>query len=454
MAVTAGRPPAARAGLTGRFRALRGDLLVTNSFFIALSNASMGALGFLFWIVAAHLFPPAEVGLATTLVSAAILIGYASLLGFNNTFIRYLPSSARRDDEINTGLILVFLGALVIGGAYVGAIPSFVPQLGFLRARPLESVAIVVFVAFGSVNLVTDAVFVAYRSARYNFLVDGLLQGTIRLALPVALVGLGAFGLFAAFGVASTAAVVASIALLAWRFSYRPRLRVSFDVLRRVFRFGAANYLAEMMTMAPVVALPLIVVHQRGPAEAGYFYLAMSIANMLYAVFIAVGTSLFAEGSQPGERLGRLAHRSGRLQLIALAPAVVIAAGAHRILSVFGSGYAGHGTTALVVLAAASPAVALKHWTAAMLRVRHQLRALVAANFAVGAVPAVLAAWWGHRGIAWVAVAFLAGNVVAGVVGGIALLRAPSSGAPAEPRVQPAAMAERMAAQAGLAVPS
>lgn len=421
-----------------RISALRRDLLVTNSFFIALSNASMGALGFLFWIVAARLFPASQVGLATTLVSAGVLIGYASLLGFNSTFVRYLPFSAHRDEEINTGLILVFVGALVIGAGYIGVVPTFVPQLHFLRARPLEAAAIVVFVAFGSVNLVTDSVFVAYRSARYNVVVDGLLQGGIRLGLPVALVGLGTFGLFAAFGLASTAAVVASVLLLMWRFSYRPRLTVSRDVLRRVFRFGAANYVADMMTMIPVVLLPLIVVHGRGAAAAGYYYLALSVANLLYAASIGVGQSLFAEGANQTASLGHLGRRAARLQLYILVPAVVLVGASHLILAAFGTGYASHARAALVVLIAATPAVGLKHWTAALLRLRHQLRALVLANSCLGVLPCVLALFWVHRGIVWVAVAWLIGNLAAGVVAGAALLlrQAPGAVVPSMPAGQ------------------
>jgi O-antigen/teichoic acid export membrane protein len=412
-------------GLTQRVHRLRRDGLVVNSFFITLSNASMGVLGFLFWIVAARLFPPDEVGLATTLVSAAVLIAYASLLGFNNTFIRYLPTSTQRDDEINTGLLLVFAGAIAIGGIYVAVVPAFVPEMGFLHAHPLEAAAIVVFVAFGAVNLVTDAVFVALRAARYNLLVDGLLQGTIKLAAPVLLVGLGAFGLFAAVGLACTAAVTASVLLLIVRFAYRPRLRISRTVLRRVIRFGAANYLAELFTMLPVVALPLIVVRGRGAAEAGYFYLAMSVANMLFTASIAVGTSLFAEGSHDDGALRKLARRGARLQMCAVAPAVIMMLASHWILAVFGRSYVNHATMPLLVLLGAAPIVAWKHLTAALLRVRRQLRALVTANAIVGIAPVVLAAAWVHHGIVWVAWAWMAGNTMSAVVATAALVRRP-----------------------------
>lgn len=431
--------------VTRAVTAIRHDRLVANSFFIALSNASMGLLGFAFWVIAAHLYPPEQVGLATTLVSASILIGYASLLGFNSTFVRYLPRSAQRDDEINTGLAMVFVGALVIGTGYMLAVPSFAPQLEFLRTRPLETAAIVLFVAFGAVNLVTDAVFVAFRAAHYNVIVDGLLQGTVRLILPIAFVGLGAFGLFASVGVAAAAAVTASILFMALRLSYRPRLHISLVVLKRIARFGAANYVADMFTMAPIVVMPLAVLHSRGAAEAGYFYLALSITNMLYAVSIAISQSLFAEGSHRPGGLRPLARRAVKLQAYALVLSVLVILGAHRVLLVFGSGYARHGTTTLILLAAASPAVAAKHLTAALLRVRHQLGALVVANLAQGAIPCILAALLVHDGAPWVAVGWLLGNLAAGLLGASAVSRSVS---------RQRARAASNADHAGLGVPS
>jgi O-antigen/teichoic acid export membrane protein len=403
---------------------LRQDHLVKNAFFIALSNASMGVLGFLFWILAARLFPPGQVGLATTLVSGAVLIAYASQLGFNNTFVRYLPVSSEPDAEISTGLVLVFLSALVIGTVYVVVVPSSVPQLHFLRTNLVEAGLMVVFTAFGAVNLVTDAVFIAYRSAFYNFVVDGVLQSIIRLGAPALLVGLGAFGLFAAFGVASTAAVIASIVLMVAKFSYHPRPVVSLRVVRRVFRFGSANYVAALLTMVPILLLPIIVVRDVGAAAGGYFYLALQMANLLFNASLAACQSLFAEGSNRVGNLRHLAARSVRIQVYLLLPLAVFMAGTgHWILVIFGRSYAAHGTLTLAVLAASTPGVILNYWTSTLLRIRHQLLALIVSNVVLAAVTCGLAAWWVGRGIAWVALAWLIGNLASGIVGGLPLLR-------------------------------
>jgi O-antigen/teichoic acid export membrane protein len=421
-----------------RALALRHDRLVTNSFYITLSNASMGILGFLFWIVATRLYHPDQVGVATTLVSAGVLIASAGQMGFNISFVRFLPASGRRSDEINSGLAIVFLSSVLIGAAYVTVVPSFVPQLGFLHANWWQAAAIVVFVAFGAVNVVTDSVFIAFREARFNVVVDGLLQGSTRLALPVAFVGLGAFGLMTAYGIASCVAVTASILIMMGRYSYRPRPAISVETVRRVFRFGATNYVAELFTMVPVLLLPLIIIHERGSAAAGYFYLALSVANMLFMAGQAVGQSLLAEGSNETASLRDLGVRAGRLQVVMLAMALLFMAAGHRILLVFGRAYASHATLALVVLLASTPAVGLRNWSIALLRLRHRLPPILAANLCLAVIPCLLAAVTARYGLVWVAVSWLIGNLVAGLVAAAALLPAPALG-----RRRPAVVVDR-----------
>ena len=48
---------------------IQGDHLVRNSLFTMLAAGSMGGFGFLFWLVCAHLFTSAQIGVATTLIS-------------------------------------------------------------------------------------------------------------------------------------------------------------------------------------------------------------------------------------------------------------------------------------------------------------------------------------------------------------------------------------------------
>jgi len=406
-----------------RVELLKQDHLLQNSFYLMLSTATMGLLGFLFWLLNARLFSPSQIGLATTLISATSLISYLSLFGFNTTFIRFLPTSPDRDAEISTGLTFVFGGALLVSAAYIFGVPAFVPGLRFVSANPWFAIGFVLLTACAAVNLVTDSVFVAFRAAKYNFLIDGVIQGGTKLALPIVLVGLGAYGIFAASGIAAFAAVAVSLVFMMRILAYKPRLQIHRAVVRMVWGYSAANYLANLLNIVPILILPLIVIRSRGAADAGFYYVAFQIANLLNAVSYAVSESLLAEGSYEEESIPALAKRSARFQAVTMVPATAaLILCTPLLLSMFGHDYRAHSATTLEVLLLAAPAVAFNTWTSALLRLTRQLAALIWSNVAFVVVLCGLAALWVDRGLPWVAGAWLLGNLLSGAIGAIALV--------------------------------
>lgn len=413
-------------GARQRWSALRGDHLVMNSVFLFASSGAMGGFGFLFWIVNARLFTPSQVGVATTLISATVLISYAAQLGFNTSLVRFLPRSTDPDEEVSTGLVLVFGAAIILSVAYLAIVPSIVPELSSIRGSALYFAGFAVFTAVNAVNLVTDAVFVARRSAFYNFVVDGVVQGAVKLSLPVALVGMGAFGIFAASGLAAAIAVALSIQILKSRFRMHIRLRVSGQVVRRVFRFAGSNYVANLLNLMPILLLPVIVLHVRGASQAAYFYIAYQVANLLFSLAFSVSSSLFAEGSHHETSLRSIAVRAARIETFTIVPlTALLIVGSGSLLSVFGGHYSGAARSLLVILALSAPAVAFCTITVALLRLTGQLHALVLTNLLYAVTMCGLAATWAHRGLAWVGAAWLIGNLACGTTGAAALLRGP-----------------------------
>ncbi len=331
----------------GRVR-LKSDHLLYNSFYLALTTATMGVLGFLFWLLNARLFSASEIGKATLLISATSLISYLSLLGFNNTFIRFLPTAEDPAGHINTGLVLCFGTAIVLGSVYVLGLPLFAPELRFIRDSPWYALGFVLLTACSAVNLLTDSVFIAYRQARYNFIVDGLIQSGSKLSLPLLLVGLGTFGIFASAGIASALAVLFSLFFMKRIFDYRPAWEVKLHTVRSAITFSAASYLSNLLNLLPLLVLPVIVLDSLGAAAAGYYFLAFQMANLLFSVGYAVTESLLAEGSQAESDLTKLAKHSATV-LIILVPTggLVLAVSSHWLLLLFGRGYSQHASTAL-----------------------------------------------------------------------------------------------------------
>jgi O-antigen/teichoic acid export membrane protein len=393
------------------------DPLLSNSFFLALNAGTQAAVSFVFWLLNSHLYSAGQIGTATTLLSGAVTISWISLFGFNSTFIRFLPDSRQPNEEINTGLLMVFATGLVAALLYVAIVPLVVPRLGLVRASFSFAAGFIVLTAFMGVNLVTDSVFIAFRKVPYNVLVDGAIQGAVKLALPVLLVGLGAYGVFMSWGLAALVAVAASIVFMTQIVGYRPRLRVSPGVLRRTWNYSAANYGANLLALCPPLAIPLIVLDMRGPRQAAFYFVAYQVANLLFALGWAVSTSFFAEGSHEGSDLASLLRRSAKvIALVCIPCGIFVAATGHWILLMFGLAYSVGGTSTLAILALSTPLVALSSTAMMVLRITKQLRALVLATAVYAAVIVGLALLGARRGLPWVAAAYVVGTTAAGLL--------------------------------------
>ena len=415
--------PAQRVADTGIGRRFQADHLVSNSIYLLLNTVVMAALGLVFWLLCARLYSPAEIGAGTTLISASGLIGLASLLGFNATLVRFLPTSSRRNAHINTGLFLTGAASVVLAAVYVIALPWFAPQLSFVHDSPWMALSFVLLTAGTALNQLTDAIFVAYRSARFNLVIDGGIQGVSKIVLAVALQGIGAYGVFASAGAAAGIAVIASVVVLVRLFDYRPRVDIDSEVLAEVSRYTGGSYFGSLLNLSPVMLVPIIVVNRLGTADAGYFYIAFMIANVVFAAAYSVTSSLFAETSYGEGPTGQLVRRGIRVLLALILPAsVVLVLGGRLILAVFGAKYSDNAGTALALLGLSAPIVAAADVCAVLLRTRPRVYGFVAMMACYAVAVIALTLLWADSGLAGVAWAWIVGNVVALVVGLLLLL--------------------------------
>ncbi|GAA1943527.1 lipopolysaccharide biosynthesis protein [Kitasatospora viridis] len=431
-AATSAGPAVARIG--GR------DQLARSSVYLMSATVSTAGLGFLFWVAAARLYSPSQVGTATSLTNAVSLIAYFSLCGLNSTLVRFPAAPERRDAQINRALLLVFGVGCLLGTGYLLGLPLYAARLLPVRADPVQAVLIVLFCALSAVNLLTDAVFIGARLAQYNTLVDGVIQGLTKLGLPFLLTGLGAFGLVAATGGGYAVAVLASLWFLRRRIGLRPRvLGGGATGLREQLGFSAGSYLSSLLNLVPLLVLPLIVLQRLGTAAAAYYFVAFQIANLANAVSFAVCESMFAEVSADESRLVPVLRRSARLLAVLQLPAaVVLAAGSGLLLRLFGGAYPARAQGLLVVLAVGTVAVALNTLTSFALKLVRRMAPLVWSNVVYAVVTTGLAAAWADRGLVWFGYAWGLGNLASGLVAALALLRTRLPAVHPSPPVPPA----------------
>ncbi|WP_159040123.1 lipopolysaccharide biosynthesis protein [Streptomyces sp. XY533] len=416
------------------------DQMFRSSFFLLASTLTTAGLSFLFWVVVARFYPPEQVGLATSLISATSLLSYLSMFGLNSTLIRF-PAEGRaaRNGQITQSTALVLLVSCVAAGIYLLGLPWYGHKLLFVRDHAHLAALFVVSCACASLNLLVKSVFISARMAQYNVLSDGILQGLAKLAAPVALVGFGAAGILGSAGIGYAVAAAAALLLLRRRLGFRFDFRTRGTRLREQLRFSVASYVSSLINLAPVLVTPLIVLQKLGAAEAGYYFVAFQIAALLNSVSTAVGEAVFAEVSSDPSRFGELLRRSAKMIAVVQVPAVaVVAAGSGLLLLVFGGGYTEAASGLLTVLALAALAVALNTWACFGLKLAQRMKQLITANAVLACTTIGLALWWAPQGLVRVGCAWGIGNLAAGLFATAALLRGrPSAPRPPEPDIDP-----------------
>ena len=335
-------------GLVGYLR----DPLRKNSAFLIGSHLLIGLLGFFFWAMAARLYEPEEVGLATALVSAVLLLHTFSRLGLEFSLVRFLPSEEDKAAMMNTCFTLAGVFSAVLAAVFLGGVIWWSPALSFIRDDARYILAFIGFtVAVSLVALLRQGVYVAYRRTELSFGME-MIAG-LRLPLLVVFVGAGTLGSFSAWGLASLVAMVAGIAFIGLvEKGYRPVPGVRRGLLRRIMGFSLGNYVAEGFRELPGFLLPLLVVNILDAETAAYFYVAWTIATVILMISHGTGFSLLAESSVDPGSFQKDLMRAMKFMFLLLVPAIILVFVFGRtVLGFFGEAYADNGYRLLCLLA-------------------------------------------------------------------------------------------------------
>lgn len=360
--------------------------LYLNSFYILLTYLSSAFFGFIFWIAAAKMYTPQEVGIATALISSMSLIVLLAKVGLDFSIIRYFPA---RDKSVvySTSIVITTLFSLIFGLIFILGVDLFSPELKDIYTLESAGLLFIFIIANATANLAGIA-FVALRRSEY-YLLQNLLAGSkILFLFPLAY--LGAFGIFGSVGISFILTAVFSSLLIA-KSGIKHSFRVDRGFIAGSFHFSLGNYLVGLFQTAPNLVLPIMVLNILGADAAAYYYIAFSVAFILFIVPNAISTSLFVEGSN-GESLRQSTIRSSIAIYALLIPAVVILYfSGDIILGLIGKEYAANGFELFRVMIFTSLVLPVTYIYSAVKRVQNGVRDLVLLNGVVFASLILLA---------------------------------------------------------------
>jgi O-antigen/teichoic acid export membrane protein len=411
-------PPRAwfRAGRHARPR----DPLFMNSVYLMATTVVTSLLGYVFWTVAARLYPAAAIGEAGAGVSAMAFASLLGALGGSMAVLAELPGKDKpRDWSATITAPLVFTSAtsaLTAAGTVV--VLSRTGHSAFLYRDGWWVAAFVVGVVATTASQVLENVWIAEHAASW-FLGASTVFAVVKLAivaLPV-FAATGAAGLLGAWSAVLAATVAGCLLILARKYGYRPRLAGFSRQVWAMRETLTGNYVISVGDQVTLYAIPVLVALRVSPEAAGWFYVAWKIGGC-YAVFAsAVGTSTFAEGSHRPDRALPLAVAGLKMILpcIVLGAVATIVAG-RLVLDVFGAGYAAHAYPLLVLLSLAAFPDAIVTIYRGVLRVRKRYRTAAAICWSISvsriALTALALGHWGIAGAGWAWLATQTGGAI------------------------------------------
>lgn len=288
-----------------------------NSLIIMFTNFISSGFGFIFWILAAKLYSKEDVGIATALISSIGLLLLLSRFGLEQSIIRYFPLKNKSNVFSSSAIITTFI-SLSFGLIFILGIDIWASELSVLNG--INGATYILFLVANSIISLTGISFIAIRKAEL-YLFQNLLMGVRVIFLPL-LVFLGAMGIFGAVGVSILLSLLFSIINL-HRLEVKPVLKLDMDFLIESSHFAAGSYFSGLLLNAPNMLLPILILNILGPAETANYYLAYSIASIIFIIPGSFSTSLFVEGSN-GKSLKKGTVESIFAIFLLMVPAIII----------------------------------------------------------------------------------------------------------------------------------
>nr|WP_062340298.1 lipopolysaccharide biosynthesis protein [Herbidospora sakaeratensis] len=339
------------------------DPLLRNAYALVVNAGIGAALGVGYWVIAARLFPAADVGEGQALINAMRMLAALTSFGFVGALTRFVSETGRATGR--------FVGAVYLLGGGLGLVatavfvvvtkdePGFRILWGWLPAGVFALVVIV-----WSVYTLQEVVLSALRRSTWVPVVNvavGFVKVTAVAACAFLVAARGdvvSWQVFLAWIVPCALAVLPVNYLLFARVIPRHVAETAHRTppsLKRILRFAGGDYFGSVFTLAAIYLVPVVVATQVDHRTYAYYGIAVTVGGLLEIFAFTMATSLTVEGSFDPAALGRNTRRALHRSLTVLIPMIVVVVlAAPLVLSVFGAEFADNGTTLLRLIALAT----------------------------------------------------------------------------------------------------
>ncbi|WP_181257427.1 phosphotransferase [Pseudaminobacter soli (ex Li et al. 2025)] len=331
--------------------------LIRNGYALIASAGLTSVLGLLYWILAARLYSPEQVGVAAALISTMMTLGNIAQLNLENVLNRFLPVAGKGARKV---VLLAYFGAATasfcLSLVTVYSVGWFIDEASFLRAEPLAAGAFVLASVAWTLFALQDSVLAGLRQSTF-VPIENTIFAVSKLVLLIIFSGSSVLGsgIYAAWVLPLPFLLAFANWFIFRRFLPRHTLvsRPDAELDRKtIAAYFGWDYIGTMASMTAIGVAPLLVFHVSGSAALARYYLAWQIAYSLYLIGRSMGVSLLTEVGFEQHKIRSLMAEALIYTMVPLASAVILlVAGAPYLMQLFGDSY-GHDATLLLQIGA------------------------------------------------------------------------------------------------------
>lgn len=329
------------------------DSLIKNSIYLMMTNFSTLVIGFLFWVIAAKYYATSDIGLISAALSSILLISTISTIGLPTALTFYLPMYPKYANRvINSSIITGIIVSATVASISILGIEIWAPELKSVLGSPKLAIIFIVTTVMTTLSFLMTGIFTAGKRSSFHMIRENAFA-IIRIFLIILLANFGAIGIFLTWSIGLIISIIIGFFLMFKLWNYIPT--IDFDpIIKKMANFSLGNHIAGILYNLPRFALPIIVVDLISAEAAGYFFIAMTIASLLYGVPTAISGPFLAE-SYDKDRFWNNVGKLLKFNIYLLIPGLLLFVIFGKfILNIFSTDYANNAFVTLIILCMAS----------------------------------------------------------------------------------------------------
>jgi O-antigen/teichoic acid export membrane protein len=355
------------------------------------TTAVTGVFGFAYWWVAARLFQPEAVGLASAAVSAMTLLGTFCILGLGTLLIGELARQPGKELSLISAALILVGGVGVVSGIFFALVAPLVSD-GFqaFGANPGVIVLFAAGVGLTAITIVLDEALIGLLKGVIQLGRNALFAGAKLVFLILAgfwLLKVGGQIIYGAWVAGSLLSLLPLAGFVALKSRRRSRvLQPDWQLLRRLKLLALQHHMLNLIVQAPTMAMPVLVTIVLSATTNAWFYIAWMISGLVFIASYALTTVLYAiNAGQTAELTRKLRMTLGLSLVTVILSNCVLQLAAGQVLDLFGHMYALQAILCLRILGLAAFPMIIKYHYIAVSRI-HSKMARAALPVAIGSL--------------------------------------------------------------------